>query len=367
MNPITTHKETETNPVCNTCPEASAPSHGATSLREAALQEGMRELESVVGLRNVKEQLRELVNVGLVAQQLSRTPDETGNIILTGDNDSENAAIARIVGKLLYGAGYLQNSIITAISSCELEEHFIGELEGKISQALEQAAGGMLFIDDISALRTHDRVQLGRALNRLEQENGGRVVIMLAGSQDGIEALFTESQGLSTQFFRHIQMPDYTPPEMTITSKQLLESQNFDVSAEFYTRALVLTSIMALEQDSSRWNRPFVRNEIVQGSIQQLASRVMQSEQPLTDDALRFIQPDDLPFKKLTGIPWSVIDRDQLQWELKRENGDVIQMDADTVGQYFANMTDHRVLDEGQPELTPASKQYLAELVETVN
>ncbi len=75
----------------------------------------------------------------------------------------------------------------------------------------------------------------------------------------------------------------------------------------------------------------------------------------------------DLPFEKLTGISWSAIELSALQWELTREDGSVIPMEASDVGQYFAKMTDHRVLDDGQPELTPASKQYLADLLSQVN
>jgi SpoVK/Ycf46/Vps4 family AAA+-type ATPase len=370
MDPMIPKKAAATTPAFENSLEAQAPATDITSPRDAAFQEARRELDSLVGMTTAKNQIYNLLGSALVATQQGQSPDSNCNIVLTGSTGSGKSTVAHIFGKLLSSTGFLEKGHVVTTSPLALVSPFVGGTETNLSEAFKKAAGGILFIDDIFPLTPHEMVELGRAFNllraRMEQEDGERVVVVLAGDQESIDALFTEGQGLANKFSQQLHLPDYSPAEMTMMSKQLLQNWNIDIPDEFYTRALVLASIMALEENPSRWNGRFARDEIVDGSIRQMANRVMPNNPLPIPEELKRIQATDLPFERLTGIPWSLIDLNQLQWELTRENGDVIPMDADTVGKYFANMTDHRVLDDGQPELTPASKEYLAELMRSV-
>ena len=349
--------------------------------REQALMEAKAELDAMIGLKSVKKHLQRIANnvegdlerkaAGIISKvKISR------HFVLMGKPGTGKTTVAQLIGKLLYGIGYLDKGHTVEGHAENLTGKWQGHSEDFTKTAFEEALDGVLFIDEAYSLAEGNEGDFGKkiinVLNRQMEEKRDRMVVIAAGYKDKMRQFLNANAGLERKFTIRIELPDYSPSELTAIALKLNRDAALKASGEFYMRVHTLCSITEATADEliGHGNGGFVRDQILGRSMDMLNERLAKTRKadtPRSGEFLTSLEPDDLPFEELCGIPWSIIDRDQIQWELKRENGDVIQMDADTVGQYFANMTDHRVLDEGQPELTPASKQYLAELVGTVN
>jgi stage V sporulation protein K len=338
--------------------------------REQALVEFTRQMDDLIGLKEFKQELRTFMNVIAMKMLLGGTKPSC-HLVLTGNPGTGKTTVAKLLGDYLYGIGYLAKGHMVEGDEAKLCGTHVGEAQVNTAQAFDQARGGVLFIDEAYTLARGGDNSFGQKVidvmtHRLDQDRGEMIVIA-AGYEKEMQEFLEKNPGLKGKFTRTINFPDYSAAELVAISRRFLGQNRVTAEPEFFAKAHVLCSLKTMFPNRMNANARFVREGIVEQSFGPMADRIMPTNPSPADDSWKVVHANDLLFDKLTGIPWSQVDPDQLEWELTRENGDVIQMDADTVGQYFANMTDHRVLDEGQPELTPASKQYLAELVETVN
>lgn len=358
---------------------ATKPPAGIQLSRAEALKEAQAELNAMIGLKSLREMLAEIGGeTGLLMKRREKGIEgkigTSLHILLTGNPGTGKTTVAGLLGKLLYGAGYLEKGHIVQTSMEKLKAGYVGQSEALMDKAIDDAIGGVLFIDEAYALaeggETDFGVHICNVLNRRMEAERENLVVVAAGYKDKMGDFLNMNSGFPRKFTEPVDLPDYTPSELTAIALKMVGDGAFEAPGELYMRIHVLCSLLSCKDDPNRGNAGFIREQVFGRCVRRMGLRVQPQIEGTADvdvQTLKALVPDDLPFKQLCGIPWSHVDPDQLQWELKRENGDVIQMDADTVGQYFANMTDHRVLDEGQPELTPASKQYLAELVGTVN
>ena len=341
--------------------------------REQALIEFNQELGRLVGLKELKKELATFANLIRFDSAVSKSKP-SNHILITGNPGTGKTTVAMMISKYLFGIGYLEKGHFVTASKGQLCGEVIGAASCGTEGKFDEAQGGVLFIDEAHNLAVGGDKDFGlqaiATINQRMDTDRGKMVVIFAGYPDGIKELLNKDPGLKSRFNAVIHFPDYTPAELTAISRNLLTDGNLSAEPEFYVGAFLTCFMSPLTPTYDRQkegNGRFVRERLLKLSRAQLAN----SEVPPNPDSperwSRELRVNHIPFERLTGIPWSAIDRDLLQWELKRENGDVISMDADTVGQYFASMDDHRVLDEGQPELTPATREYLKALMDSVN
>jgi stage V sporulation protein K len=359
-------------------PSPQKPSARAQISREEALKEVKAELDGMIGLKGIREKFTEIENA--VKLQMARRAngiigkeDTACHIVLTGNPGTGKSTVAKLLGKLLYGMGYLEKGHTVAAPMQNLKGKYIGHSEANTKEAVENALGGVLFIDEAYALAGSSEVDFGKEITdvlcHMMEEHFDKLVVVIAGYEDKIPDFLNQNDGLDRRFTIRLNMPDYTPSELTAIAVKINKDANYEASGEFYTRVHTLCSILNETPDPKRGNGGFVRDKIFALSKGKMGNRVrpaLDAQKNPSREVLKQLAPDDLPFEQLCGIPWSSIERDQLQWELTRENGTCITMDADHVGKYFADMTNYNVLDEGQPELTADSMQYLRALAEQV-
>ena len=112
------------------------------------------ELDSLQGLDNVKQQIHEICEAVEVSQanignmELSRRH----HMIFEGPPGTGKTTVARIVARLFYALGILENTTVIETKRNELEGKWVGDLSGKINEKVDSALGGVLFIDEAHQL-----------------------------------------------------------------------------------------------------------------------------------------------------------------------------------------------------------------------
>lgn len=180
------------------------------------------QLDRMVGLQGVKDQL-----AGITAQAALNTRrrqaglppvNSSLHMAFLGAPGTGKTQVARVVAKLLHEAGVVSRGQLVERSRHNLVGQHIGSTARLVQEALEEARGGVLFIDEAYALApTSDRDFGHEAIATLIQgmENyRDDLMVILAGYGPEMEALFQTNPGFSSRVGTRIEFPDYSELEL---------------------------------------------------------------------------------------------------------------------------------------------------------
>ena len=121
------------------------------------------------------------------------------------------------------------------------------------------------------------------------------MIIILAGYEDKMQALFRLNPGLKDRFPLRLHFDDFTADELTEMARHLLAERNFELSEAADVRLAKLIKEAVLRKDEHFGNGRWVHNLIEHGILKCMARRVMalslSSEEP---DLFRRIEESDI-------------------------------------------------------------------------
>jgi SpoVK/Ycf46/Vps4 family AAA+-type ATPase len=192
-------------------------------------------------MNNVKEEINELV-------KLVRFYKETGRDVLnkfslhsifTGNPGTGKTTVARIVAKIYKGLGLLERGHIVEVDRESLVAGYTGQTAIKTGAKIDEAQGGILFIDEAYALAGknsndafgQEAIQV--ILKRMEDLRG-QFGVIVAGYTDNMHEFIESNPGLKSRFDRSFNFADYTPEDMTAIALNILEKEKITPDAEAY-------------------------------------------------------------------------------------------------------------------------------------
>jgi hypothetical protein len=303
-NPAKAYAEGKTTEiVAATPPTAKSP--------QEMISEALAELEKLTGLQSIKAEVRTLVNV----LQLQRQRQELGlpqtplslHLVFRGNPGTGKTTVARIIGRIYAALGLLQKGHLVEVDRSALVAEFAGQTGPKTHKKIDEALGGMLFVDEAYSLVAegrddpygHEAVQ---ALLKRMEDDRHRLAIILAGYPEPLNQLLTSNPGLSSRFTTQLTFTDYSPGELAQIFKSLCEQNHFHVTGEAQARLLLVLSWLHEQRDEHFGNGRLVRN-IFEQSIRRLANRIA-GIAPLTKELLTTFEADDIA---LHGAPESAV------------------------------------------------------------
>jgi len=156
---------------------------------------------------------------------------KAGNIIFHGNSGTGKTETANMLGEALKNAGILVSGETIVRSASDLEGTVVGEAQKLVEQAMEEAIGGILLIDEAYELgrSEYGRQAQTKLIAMLEEEkfNNGKVVVILCGYQDKMQKMMRRNQGMASRFTKEFVFKDVEPEKATKTITDTLRRDYF--------------------------------------------------------------------------------------------------------------------------------------------
>ncbi len=207
---------------------------------EILLHESIAELNRLIGLEKVKEQIIE--HVRLVRYYRETARDVLNNFflhtVLIGNPGTGKTTVARILTKIYKSLGILERGHMIETDRQGLVAGFVGQTATKTASKIEEAMGGVLFIDEAYSLshKSNSGNDFGdeaiqTILKRME-DHRGEFFVFVAGYPDNMESFLKANPGLSSRFDKVLKFEDYSTNDLLKISLQMFEDRGIVPSPE---------------------------------------------------------------------------------------------------------------------------------------
>lgn len=207
-------------------------------------------LDNMIGQDEVKEQVDSIMNTIEMNRKSGNTDfGFSYNMIFAGSPGTGKSTIARIVAEALFEVGAIPQNKFTQATSDEFVKGYVGQTGENTRKILDDALGGVLFIDEAYELAVKDgqnsfNSEVISVLIRYMEEHRDNLVVIAAGYNKEMKEFLASNVGL-TRRFQWIQFDDYSNEDLHRIFEQIRESYN-DRYASETAQKLILPLIKKL-------------------------------------------------------------------------------------------------------------------------
>ena len=259
----------------------------------------MADLDELIGMETIKKDVRELIN--LVKMQKLRK--EKGmkslpvslHMVFTGNPGTGKTTVARIMADIYREIGVLSKGQLVEVDRAGLVAGYVGQTAIKTQEKIDEANGGILFIDEAYTLakkgNDYGQEAIDTLINLMEKRRDNFIVIV-AGYPDLMKEFINSNPGLKSRFNKYIHFPDYSAEELILIFKSLCDKYEYRMNeaAENIVREKIEAHVQNKNEQFS--NGRDIRN-MFETIISNQASRVMTDEN-ISDEELMTITEADI-------------------------------------------------------------------------
>ena len=209
--------------------------------QEKSMDEIFADLNSLVGLENIKQVLKDLVDL---IELKNKTKDDLKikdinlHMVFLGNPGTGKTTVARIIAEMLYNLKYIKQNKLIEVSSKDLVAEYVGQTAPKTMAVIERALGGVLFVDEAYSLASEEgsgnsfnKEAIATLIQAMENYRDNLVVIF-AGYTKEMQAFLNANSGIVSRIGYTLDFKDYTSEELLKIFEGMVKKAGFSITKE---------------------------------------------------------------------------------------------------------------------------------------
>ena len=266
----------------------------------ASLEEALEKLESLIGLDNVKSEITRIVQLIKYENNranvlgIEKNSNQSYHFAFLGNPGTGKTTVARLIGDIFYYLGILEKGQLVEVDRGAIVGRFIGETAKLTKKAIDNAMGGILFIDEAYSLAKGGEgsndygAEAIETLIKAMEDNRDKFTVILAGYTKEMMNLLKLNPGLKSRINLDIEFEDYKNYELLEIAKNMANVNYYEFNED--GEKAFLEKIKIEQVDENFANARVARN-ILESAIREKAFRIGDSE--VSKEELVTLMPED--------------------------------------------------------------------------
>ena len=274
----------------------------ATKLDEdKSLQELLNELNSLIGLEDVKQDVQSLINLIQIRRirekrNLKQQPMSL-HLVFMGNPGTGKTTVARLLARIYNKIGVLSQGQLVEVDRSGLVGGYVGQTAIKVQEVIQKSLGGVLFIDEAYSLTANKSendygYEAVDTLLKGMEDHRDDLIVIVAGYPELMEEFLNSNPGLRSRFNKFINFIDYSPEELSLIFSNMCVDSGYIADEECMNFVRDYFTKECASKTGDFANGREVRNFFEQAMTNQANRLAMESE--LTDEKLMSFELTDL-------------------------------------------------------------------------
>ena len=270
--------------------------------REESLDELLDELNNLIGLQVVKNDVSSLVHM----QEIKRLRKERGlkeipisnHLVFYGNPGTGKTTVARLLARIYHVMGILPKGQFVEVDRSGLVAGYVGQTALKVQEVIEQALGGVLFIDEAYTLaygnnsgNDYGQEAIDTLLKAMEDHRDD-IIVIVAGYPDLMAQFIDSNPGLRSRFNKYINFEDYNVEDLTKIFIVMCKDAGYKPTDEALNYAAEIFANKYKNRGKNFANAREVRNFFESATLKQ-ADRLFEVDNP-SNEQLETLELEDV-------------------------------------------------------------------------